>query len=324
MVNVFITVDTELSPYFPEWQPSDLQGCLDLDIWGRTKGGDFGIEFQMDLLNRHGLKAVFFVEALFASAVGIEPLREIVRRIQDKGHEVQLHLHAEWLEWIKPALLPGRTGYNIKDFSEEDQALLIGQGLANLRSAGAENVCAYRAGNYGADFRTLRALARNGVAFDTSYNPTYFATDCGLRTSEILLQPTMLEGVYEFPITVFQDWPGHRRHLELCACSSGEMAHALLQTRRLGWHSVVIVSHSFELLKRRRGTRKPPLPDRVLIRRFERLCRCLAEHREDFRTTGFADIKRELPQANGKAPPIRSGVHRTAVRVVEQAIRRFI
>src|SRR4051794_33132917 len=182
MLNVFLTVDTELWPYAADWRTAGLSRDFKRDIDGATADGEYGVPYQVRRLSEHGLKAVFFVEALFAGAAGLEPLRRIVDMVQEGGQEVQLHLHPEWLRWLDPSPLPGRFGDNMKDFTTDEQALLIARGLENLRAAGARDVCAFRAGNYGADLNTLHALARNGVRFDTSYNFCYLDAACGMRT----------------------------------------------------------------------------------------------------------------------------------------------
>lgn len=321
-MNVLITIDTEVDPCQPDWRTTGLHTDILREVYGETPQGEFGIAYQMRLLNAHGLKGVFFVEALFACEVGIEPLREIVAAIQDAGHEVQLHLHPEWLSWIEQSPLPGRTGYNIREFTLDEQEVLIETGLAHLRAAGASNVCAFRAGNYGADFNTLTALARNGIAYDTSYNAAYLETDCGLRVDSTLKQPQQLHGVWEFPIAWFHDYRRHLRHAQLCACSFREMRAAMLAAWSQGWHSFVLVSHSFELLKRRKQAGVPPLPDRIVIKRFERLCQFLDEHRDKFQTRGFAEIKKEDIFSSCTAKPLRSRLDRTAGRIAEQLLRR--
>jgi peptidoglycan/xylan/chitin deacetylase (PgdA/CDA1 family) len=321
-LNVFITVDTECWPRQPDWRETGLRDDARREIFGDTPQGEFGIGYQMRLLNSYGLKAVFFVESLFACGAAAERLREIVSAIQAEGHEVQLHIHSEWLTWIEQSPLPTRTGQNMKDFTEEEQAVLVGVALANLREAGAKGVCAFRAGNYGADFNTLRALSRNGIRCDTSYNAAYLGSDCGLRTSECLLQPTELLGVCEFPITWFRDYPGHLRHAQLCACSFAEMRGALLQAWRQGWYSFVLVSHSFELLKRRKRPGVAPLPDQTVVKRFELLCEFLAANRDKFTTRGFTELnERDIP-LEVPARPLRSTISRTAGRLAEQLMRR--
>lgn len=324
MLNVFITIDTECWPRERDWRETGLRSDVRREIFGDTPEGEFGIGYQMRVLNEHGLRGVFFVEALFATAVGVERLAEIVSAVRQAGHEVQLHIHPEWLAWTDRSPLPGRTGQNMKDFSEDEQALLIDVGLANLRASGASDVCAFRAGNYGADFNTLRALARQGIKYDTSYNAGYLDTDCGMRTHEVLLQPREILGVVELPVSHFTDWPGHVRHTQLCACSATEMEGALLAAWRQGWTSFVIVAHSFELLKRRKSAGLAPLPDRVVIRRFERLCRFLADHRDQFQVRGFAGLAEGEMLSAAPVRPLRSPLRRTVSRFAEQAYRRAL
>jgi hypothetical protein len=324
MLNVFLTVDTEVWPLLPDWREAGLSADINRDVYGVTSAGEYGISYQMAVLSRYGLKGVFFVEPLFAEVAGPGPLRAIVAEIRDKGHEVQCHLHPEWLGWMEQPLLPGRPAGYLKDFSDEDQALLIAKGLANLRAAGTDGVRAFRAGDYAANLGTLRALAKSGIDYDTSHNTCYLGSRCGLETPKPILQPQRLEGVYEFPIAFFRDWPGHYRHAQLAACSWGELQAVLLQAWRRGWHSFVLVSHSFELLKPRRRTPQRPLPDKTVIRRFEHLCRFLGENNDKFRTSGFADLAPDSIPATSPPEVLSSAMHVTVHRWAEQILRRVV
>jgi hypothetical protein len=322
-LNVFITVDTEVWPRHADWRETSLREDLRRDLYGVTPEGEFGVPYQMDVLDHFGLKAVFFVESLFPCAVGIDPLKALVSQIRSRGHEVQLHLHTEWLSWIDPPLLPGRLGNNLNEFTEEEQTLLLSRGVDNLRAAGVQDVCAFRAGNYGANFDTLRALSRQGIQFDSSHNTCYLRSTCHMRTPAPLLQPARLEEVWEFPVSFFGDWPGHYRHAQLCACSSQEMTGALMQAWEAGWYSFVIVSHSNELIRGRKQTAVPPLPDHTVIARFNRLCEFLAEHRDKFRTTTFSELPARSVSPPPVARPLRSKLRLTAGRLVEQLARRL-
>jgi hypothetical protein len=53
------------------------------------------------MLKSHGLKGVFFVEALSDYVAGW--LKKLVERLRGGSHEVGLHLHTEWLRrapWV--------------------------------------------------------------------------------------------------------------------------------------------------------------------------------------------------------------------------------
>ncbi|HVT88189.1 MAG TPA: hypothetical protein VHD56_05005 [Tepidisphaeraceae bacterium] len=322
MLNVFITIDTEAWPS-KNWREAGLQPDFDLDVYGKTSDGEFGVGYQMDVLDAHQLKAVFFIEALSAPIVGMDRLRQLVQFIQGRGHEVQLHVHSEWLEWLNPSPLPGRTGQNLKDFSLDEQARLVAAGLGNLQACGATDVCAFRAGNYGANLDTLAALARHGIRYDTSHNTCYLESDCGMKDAGILLQPKQINGVCEIPISFFEDWPGHYRHAQLCACSAAEMENALMQAWRAGWFSFVLVSHGFELIRDRKHPLRPARSDSTVVRRFHRVCEFLNHNRDKFRTSGFSDLDPAAIPHIDAARPLRSRIGRTVKRVGEQLLRRI-
>ena len=322
-LNVFITIDTEVYPRSKDLQQNGFDQELRRDVYGATPQGEFGINYQMGVLNSHGLKGGFFVEVFFAYVYGFDYLSGIVGNINDRQHDVQLHLHTSWLKRTA-AILPGKRGHTVRTFNLDDQTRLIGLGVEKLKAAGADKICAFRAGDYGADFNTLRALARNGLRFDTSHNACALDGWCDLRTETPLLQPRAFHGVYEFPITVFEDYPNHYRHAQLTACSSRELDAALLAAWARGWYSFVIVSHSFELVKRspRMGTLASP--DRIAVRRFERLCRFLAQHQDKFRTTTFSELDpAEIPTIEDMRP-LKSNVLRTGQRMVEQLARKWL
>ena len=322
-LQVLITVDTEFWPDPADLSEAGLARSIGRDIYGETASGDFGIGRQMDVLDAHGLKGVFLVEALCSQVVGLEPLRKMVELIQSRGHDVQLHIHPEWLAWMPEPLLAERRGQNLKEFSLSEQILLLQSGLEALRQAGAKDVCAFRAGNYGADFATLRALEHLGIRFDTSYNFCYLDAECGLRLPRPMTQPGPLEGVCEVPITFFSDYPGHHRHVQLRACSFREMRGALLEAHRLAWPTFVIVSHSFELLKSAKPGRAPR-PDPIVMGRFERLCRFLAENPGKFRTSGFADLDQGSIERSDvpSGQELKGSIVATLLRYVEQSARR--
>jgi hypothetical protein len=246
----------------------------------------------------------------------------VVAAVQRYGQEVQLHVHSEWLRRMEPSILPGRTGQHLRMFTAGEQFTIIGQARDNLRAAGVDP-CAFRAGSYGANFDTLHALRQLGIRFDTSYNYPYLNAACGLSTPEPLLQPIELNGVMEYPISFFQDWPGHFRHAQLCACSFAELETALLQASKQGWSSFVIVSHSFELLSDHNSNERVR-PSRIAIRRFEKLLQFLNRHKDRFRTAHFRDLPRTPQVPTPTAPGLRGSVLNTIGRVGEQAIARLL
>lgn len=308
MTNILITTDTELSTalHARGMHPDENHA---INVLGRGADGAVGIEYQMERLSAHGLKGVFFVEALCAYALGLDALKRIVDPILTRGHEVQLHAHTEWLEWIEKDPVAGRRGENIFEFPEADQRVLLEMGIEALVRCGAPRPIAFRAGNYGADNATLRALKSLGLRFDTSYNQPYVGGVCRIDVPEPLLEPAMVEGLTEIPITFFEDYPGHTRPLQLCAISSAELAWCVADARAASRPTVVVVSHSFELLNARR-TRA----NKLLLKRFDAMCAALGT------TTTFADLDTAVEETSRRAAIPKSNPARTAARMMEQAV----
>ena len=283
MLNVLITVDTEI--WCDNWQDIDKKfpEAFRKYIYGTTRGGNYGLPFQLNVLNANGLRAVFFVEALFAMRFGMAPLEEIVGLIVEAGQAVEMHVHTEWVDESLTPIFPDVTNkrQHIRYFSYAEQCLLLKKASELLTVAGAGNLRAYRAGSFGASNDTLRALATTSIGIDSSLNPT--ALPCRIRVAEPMWQPAMLDGILEVPMSVFTDGIGRQRPAQLTSCSFGEIKAALNDGLRLRWEHFVMLSHSFELLNDRmtRG-------NSIVVRRFVKLCEYLASNRDLFPTIDFS------------------------------------
>lgn len=322
-LDLLITVDTELSHARQEDLAGRLEAVRDRDVFGRTPQGDFGLAHILERLKAHGLKATFFLESFYGLYAGAAELGRLVELVAAAGQEVALHLHTEWLELLQVPELAALTGDNLNDFSRQDQQRLITLGLESLAQAGAGQVQALRAGNYGANLDTLAAAAQCGLSFETSYNPAYLDGPCQIALPQPLWQPMRLEGVWELPVSAFRDWPGHLRPLQLSACSLGELTHVIGQAQAWGWPCLVLVMHSFELIQRRHLTGLPPRADRLMLGRFEGLCQFLAARRQEVRTSHFADIASQGLERPQPTSPLSSHPGRTLWRLAQQAWRRL-
>jgi len=310
-----VTIDTELSPAAHQ-RGHSAQENFEQAILGRVSDGAWGIDYQIRRFDAHGIKAVFFVEVLSANVTGLDTLKRTIEPILSSGHEVQLHAHTEWLAWFPNDPLDGRRGRNMAEFTYDDQCRLLEVGIDNLTKAGAPKPVAFRAGNYGANNDTLRALAKVGIKYDSSYSFPYLGKPCQILTRTPLLDPVLLDGAIEVPIAFFEDYPDHARHMQLCAVSIAEMRAVLSQSVAQSRKSAVIVSHSFELLNRARDRSSG-----IVVRRFERFCELLSQTRAQSPTHGFADLDPvRLVESSGTVAPLRSAPWRTASRMVEQAM----
>ncbi|OBX19446.1 hypothetical protein A9995_06725 [Erythrobacter sp. QSSC1-22B] len=273
----YITIDTEYSSGMVREAGRDCRAeNLACAVSGRTGEGEYGLAYKLDMFNSHGHRGVCFVDPMPALLWGVAAIEDMVGPILERGHDVQLHLHTEWLELADadhPLLrsLGGATGRNIKDFTFEQQCTLIDWARDTLVSAGAPPPVAFRAGNYGANDTTLSALAHCGIGYDTSHTPGIVDGDCAISLGAEHRVPLRHQGVIEVPIGCIATLGGGVRHAQITALSVREMVRALRHARDAGTQSFTMVSHSFELVNRQRGK-----VNRIVRRRFERLCEAIA------------------------------------------------
>lgn len=327
MLRVLITIDTETHPLDRRWKEDHLAADMKRDLYGQIDGNEVGLEYQLKTLSQHGLKASFMVESLFAAVpqVGEQPLRDIVRAIVSGGHDVQIHPHPEWMQYIADSGIPHRSHLLSAYPAAEQEAIIRFAGL-QLERAGAPRSIAFRAGGFAANTDTLMALARCGIRYDSSFNRAYGHKTHRFPAPKSAGHLTDYDGVQELPVAVFEDFVGHFRPAQLCACSAAEMIHALQTAEAAGWEYFVIVSHSFEMLTRRRHRSKPAVIRWDVVERFERLCRFLAENRQSFQAVRFADLDdfAGVSSSNGADRNIKGKLKNTVSRVVEQAASRIL
>jgi hypothetical protein len=319
MLDVFLTVDVEV--WCEGWKDIDAQfpKAFKRYVYGPTSKGNYGLPYQLQHLRDNGLAGVFFVEPLFATRFGLEPLAEILSVIREGGedHEIQLHLHTEWVDESNEPLLDNITGKRqfLRYFSLQEQTVLIREGKRLIEAAGGPDVNAFRAGGFGFDKNTLRALEANRIAFDSSYNASMLGPDSGVSPHIPLVEPLQCEGVYEYPMTVFGCGLRSLRHVQLTACSYQEIEGLLWQALESERTAFVILLHNFELLN---GAMDKP--DHVVVKRFRKLCAFLDRHRDYFRVCGFHDL---APASVPLQPaPLTSPLWKTGFRMVEQGLRR--
>lgn len=86
----------------------------------------------------------------------------------------------------------------------------------------------------------------------------------------------------------------------------------------------MIVSHSFEMLSRRRSA-KPPFIRESVVTRFEKLCSFLSKNRGRFQTAGFEDLGEltVLKHVGAQPTPVKGRIFYTLERVIERGIQRL-
>ncbi len=310
MTRAIISFDTELSAGLHR-RGACARTNFESSILGRCRDGDFGIHFQMDMLDRFGLKGVYFVDPMPALVHGPGIVDAIVGPILARGHEVQLHLHTEWLEFARFNPVGKLRGRNIGDFPFAAQKKLIALARDILMGAGAPRPTAFRAGNFGANDDTLRVLAALGFRFDSSFNAAWQGLGCDITLDPANLGMRVHHGICEVPVSGLRDRASSFRPAQLCAMSEEEMRDALDHSAASGAIQFSAFSHSFELLSRDRQ-----VPNGLAIARMEALCRAVAD---DPRVSsgGFATLPAP-PTRPGRIPAAAPKPLRTLRRVAEQ------
>lgn len=316
-MNVFLTFDVEVWCNGWDHLDRDFPQAFERYAYGRSRHGDFALPKTLEILRSHGIRATFFVESLFAYRFGIEPLTEIVGMIQEANQDVQLHVHPEWADETRPPLVDGGHGKRplLAQYTLRDQIELIGKAKEMLVRAGAPVPCAFRAGSYGCNRDTLVAAARNGIKFDSSINAGQSWSGADLTFDERGQRVRSLEGVIEYPLTVYQDRPGRRRQAQVGSTSFGEFTRLLRQGCAQRRNAFVIISHNFEMLVQGKSE-----PDAIVARRFSRLCQFLAEYPEDFNPITFAEADDQVEPC--EPPVLTSPPWSVAWRTMEQVWRR--
>lgn len=316
MTRVYITIDTEYSSGFCTGRSraeraENYARCIACI----TPEGAAGITHKLDLLAQTGQKAVFFVDPMPALVWGIAAIEDVVGPILEAGQDVQLHCHTEWLAiaGADNLLASGRTGQNIADFPLDEQYEILGYCRDVLIAAGAPQPVAFRAGNYGANDNTLRALAQLGLAYDTSHTPA-LPDACRITLGPDVRDPVMHHGIIEVPVGTIGTLGGGQRHAQITALTLAEMTAAVRHARDAGQGNFVLVSHSFELINRRKLA-----INRVVQRRFAGLLRELSAMPGVATGTFRDDPPRLVPQA-GPSAPVPATAYRTGMRLAEQFV----
>lgn len=257
---IIITVDTEVKG-----------GAFDLKqkIWGNIDGKLHGITKMMDICDLYGIKASFFIDVCGYVLYGEQTYKNIVTYIQNRNHDIQLHMHPQWL--YKKDL--------ICEYSLKEQIDIIKLGKDLFQKWTGEAPIAYRAGNWGADYNTLEALSNNKIFVDLSMRYTW--RYCGLNSPVITRNSiAKYNDLIEIPTTIFKSFSlgsfSVYRMLGIHSNSFKELKYVLKNAKEHNLRTVVIMMHSYDFIKwNRDGSIKGP--DYVTQKRFESLLKLITE-----------------------------------------------
>lgn len=252
---LIVTCDVECSignsgsfdhPIFRPWP-------IDTWIWGRIGGSErqWGIGLLMDQLEARQMRGTFYVSALERRFHGDPPVAEVAKAIESRGHEAGVHVHCAWAGFDQQRRYDLDRGFHlldsIGDHDEETQRELLTEAVESLRQWTGRPPRSFRAGNFGADLRTLKILGELGLTSDSSRNAAVATLPQATATNAAV----ELEGLLEIPATTFEALRSPRRLLRFVDPSNMTLAEAKSvfdQIPRLGIGTLVLVTHSFQYI----------------------------------------------------------------------------
>ncbi len=326
-VNVLITVDTEHSIGGAFRNPLLKPVGNNRRIYCKTSKGDFGIPLIMSIARNYGLTLTFFLEIMNKYFFGESESREICELILSKGHDVQLHLHPNYLNFGTDYSFGLKYNDNMHAYTLRKQIDLLSESKKTLESYGAPSPVAFRAGNYGANLNTLSALHHCGFSFDSSYNLAFSNTACKLCHTEIN-DVQLIKNVYELPVTNFVECTGKKcryRPLDLNGVSFRQMKNVLNHAVHEGMRFVTIVLHSFSFVRPLDVQYSKIYLYRMVINRFKKLCRFLSENSDRFDVLTFNRIHQiDYSESEEKIQPMfyKSNIMPNLERYYEQLFDR--
>ena len=200
---LMFTIDTEAGVH--RMRHPDPARAIDELVFGSYGGrGALGIGLHMDLLEHFGFRGCFFVDILLEYTFGREALDRVVAAIEERGHEVELHVHSNHLALADSPALRSLHRALLEDDPESFRRLMdVSVDLFERRVGRSPR--AYRAGAYHLCDAYLEALPEFGIRFDSSLNIFQNA-----RVSDWMLtraQPFRVGEVLEIPVSWYLKGP---------------------------------------------------------------------------------------------------------------------
>ena len=330
---IYLTVDVETS-MGAAWRYSDRQP-LPIDKLIFCQKGDigYGLPLIVEELNKYGFRATFFTEVLFSHCLGADQAQIVVDYLLNNRQDVQLHIHPVFRHYAL-ALREGtaeafrryrRLSDALNDYDVETQYAFVSEGADLFQRFVGERAVAFRAGGFRGDENTLLALRRLGVLIDSSYSPSVLASFAQHRPAPNITQN--INGIIEMPLTNamsgvswFRGW----KPMAISSVSFAELRSVLGQAHRTGLESVVLIFHSFSTVKPRDVFYSSFRPDRMVISRFRRLLRYLADHASMYEVCTMRDAAFNSKRFDAaETATLELGLLKPLVRKAGQALDRI-
>ncbi len=329
---ICLTIDTEFSICSTFNDPTKgARPVAEPAVYCYVNGKSHGLEFLLESLESYAAKATFFVEAVNTCYFEFDRMGQIAKRINDAGHDIQLHIHPAWIEF-RDGAMDRRDGVwqpndSCANRDLKDLISIFRVGLEAFEYWNLPRPVALRTGNMQVD-RTVY-IAQHALNIPLASNislPIYFPKPKDLH---LFSGRHHIENVLEVPVLTFFDIKvgryQHLRPLQITAISIKEMESVLWKARHLGVETVVILTHPFEFVKRCDAQYTDLRRNVVNQQRLTSLCRFVKQHDEDFVFTTFSEQKDYwITHPQPSNVPFQSSPIRTFGRMFENKINDLI
>ena len=194
MSQILITIDTEIGE-LGKYRPDAFETFIE----GKVDGREVGYKFIMDILDKYNAKGEFFVDVYPYKQIGEEKFANLCEHIVKQGHNVQLHTH--------PSTYFGRERIYMHQYSLKEQIEILELGKEKIKEWIGKYPIAHRAGGYGINEDTFKALSQVGILHDSSY--FYGNGNCKFQC-DVKNKPFRVGKIVEIPITVFKRMVNHK------------------------------------------------------------------------------------------------------------------
>lgn len=179
-----ITIDTEA------WHGDSP---IDRLIWGKNSDGEHGLAYLIDLIEKHGVKAIFFLDFAECWDYGEDKIQEVADYIIKRGHTIGVHIH--------PAHMADSDKDFLWQYSLSEQENIISRVTAQYRDIVGCDPKYFRVGKYAANNQTLNIIADHGYKYD--FSEFYGNKWCQIDPPITADHSFNYGPFWEFPVTVF-------------------------------------------------------------------------------------------------------------------------
>jgi peptidoglycan/xylan/chitin deacetylase (PgdA/CDA1 family) len=246
---IYLTIDTE-DDYF----------TVPHMVTGEGIGEEYGAYGILDILDRNGLKATWFVNVYEAHRHDdASTMERLVKAIDERGHEVALHTHpSEDLE-----LYPRPLYW----FNAEQQKDILGYGAELIEKWTGRPPVSFRAGGYVLNDETFEALESLGFRIDSS---VFYSSPNNRITPFTVNAVRMRREVIEVPVTyvprVQTDGFIDHRKFDVNWLTGEELDQVVNRVSEFGIGQAMFMMHSFSFIDKASLKEDDPGTDRALFR----------------------------------------------------------